>query len=85
MQGKRLLLEANERLPISTPVSVECEDAMFLGEVVACAKTSSQGWKLDIKVEQIVDGLQGLMALRARLLGEGVPKAFTFTPVSIWN
>ncbi len=85
MQGKRLILEAGERLPVSTAVSVECEDALFLGEVVACTRTSGQAWKLDIKVEQIVDGLQSLMALRARLLAEGVPKAFTSMPISIWN
>ena len=30
-------------------------------------------WKLEVRVEQILSGLQSLVALRAQLLGEAVP------------
>ena len=65
MHGKRLSLEAGEALPVSSVISVEYDDELFLGEVVSCVETE-QGWNLQIKVEQILTGLQSLMALRAR-------------------
>lgn len=71
MQGKRMHLEAAQRLTISSPVSVECNDAMFLGEVIACSPVAGS-WHIEIKVKQILTGLQSLVALRSRLLGEGV-------------
>ena len=36
MDGKRLVLESPERISMATPISVEYNDAMFLGEVVVC-------------------------------------------------
>lgn len=83
MDGKNLRLEAPERISISAPVSVEYSDAMFLGEVIGCQRGSGNGWELQIKVDQILTGLQSLCALRAQLLGEGVPVATRgFVPVS---
>ena len=73
MDGKTLKLEAPERISISAPVSVEYSDAMFLGEVVGCQRGSGGGWELQIKVDQILTGLQSLCALRAQLLGESLP------------
>ncbi|HMF75777.1 MAG TPA: hypothetical protein VK604_08965 [Bryobacteraceae bacterium] len=70
IHGKRLLLESPERLRISTPVSVEYNDALFLGEVISCRRESGDIWQMEVKVEQILTGLQSLMALRAGLLGE---------------
>ncbi len=75
IEGKRLLVDATKAVSTSTPVSVRYEDALFLGEVVTCAAGVSENWKLEIKVEQILTGLQSLMALRASLLSEGVPLA----------
>ncbi|HEY3939286.1 MAG TPA: hypothetical protein VGL97_17780 [Bryobacteraceae bacterium] len=73
MQDKRLTLEAPERLGVSSVVSVEYNDTMFLGEVLACRRaTTPDIWQIEIKVEQILTGLQSLMALRAGLLGESV-------------
>ena len=71
MQGKRLLIEASEPLAVSTAVSVEYDDTLFLGEVITCSEVK-QVWELEIKVEQVLTGLQSLMALRNRLLSEGV-------------
>jgi hypothetical protein len=73
MDGKSLKLEAPERIGISAPVSVEYSDAMFLGEVVACQRVNTGVWELNIKVDQILTGLQSLCTLRAQLLGESVP------------
>lgn len=84
MNGKRLSVESTEAVPVSTALSVEYDDELFLGEVVTCAE-AAPGWKLDIKVEQILTGLQSLMALRARLLSEGVPQPLGLMPVGARN
>lgn len=84
MDGKRLSVEAAEALPVSTALSVECDDELFLGEVVTCSE-AEQNWKLEIKVEQILTGLQSLMALRARLLSEGVPQPLALMPIGARN
>lgn len=83
MQGKRLLLEAGQKLPVSTAVSIEYNDAMFLGEVVTCTAASGPLWHLEVKVEQILTGLQSLVALRSRLLGEGVVSPYSLEPATI--
>jgi hypothetical protein len=75
MDGKHLKLEAPERISISAPVSVEYSDAMFLGEVVGCQHGIGGIWELNIKVDQILTGLQSLCLLRSQLLNEGVPLA----------
>jgi hypothetical protein len=83
MQDKRLILEAPERLGISTLLSVEYNDAMFLGEVVGCRRGATGDiWQIEIKVEQVLTGLQSLMALRAGLLGEGVKQPHGFIPAA---
>jgi hypothetical protein len=69
MDGKRLILEAPERISMSTPVSVEYNDAMFLGEVILCKSDLPGSYRVEIYVEQILTGLQSLMALRVGLLG----------------
>jgi len=73
-EGKRLSLQASEPVPISSVVSVEFNDALFLGEVVACTGAVNKSCDIEIKVEQILSGLQSLMALRSHLLSEGVPQ-----------
>ena len=55
---------------MSTPVSVEYNDALFLGEVMLCKVGSDGVFRVEIFVEQILTGLQSLMALRAGLLGD---------------
>jgi hypothetical protein len=72
-EGKRLVLQTSEPVPISSAVSVEFNDALFLGEVVACTG-GNKTCDIEIKVEQILSGLQSLMALRSHLLSEGVPQ-----------
>ena len=72
MHGKRLTLEAAESIPTSKLISVEYDDTMFLGEVVTCVAAQNT-WSVEVKVEQVLNGLQSLLALRSRLLSEGVP------------
>lgn len=73
-QGKRLSLTSRDRIPASTPVHVEYNDALFLGEVIACTHNCDDSWNLEVGVEQVLTGLQSLMNLRARLIGEAVPE-----------
>lgn len=84
MHGKRLTLEACESVPSRTALSVEYEDTLFLGEVVSCMG-SENAWSIEIKVEQVLNGLQSLMALRSRLLSEGVPQPFGPPRVGVLN
>lgn len=85
MEGKRLIVEANEPISISTALSVEHEDNLFLGEVVICAGQSPDIYRMEIKIEQILTGLQSLMNLRAGLLGERVPQPLSLMPVGMRN
>src|SRR3954452_21171625 len=73
MEDKRLSLVSNGRVPAFTAVSIEYDDALFLGEVVACTEDVTHAWHVEVKVEQILTGLQSLMNLRASLLGEPAP------------
>ncbi len=70
--NKTLTVSAGERLSLSTPLSVEHNDAMFLGEVIGCTPENGSTYQIRIRVHQVVSGLQGLMNLRAQLLGEPV-------------
>jgi hypothetical protein len=72
MQGKRLIVDVSDPIATSAAVTVECDDAMFLGEVVAATAQNGR-YHVEIAVEQRLSGLQSLMALRAQLLGENVP------------
>ena len=71
MENKRLCLRTAERVAVLTPVTLEYNDALFLGDVVACGALASGVFDLQVKVEQVLTGLERLMTLRARLLGEG--------------
>lgn len=72
--SRRLTISVSESLPVSSVISVQCEDAMFLGEVAICTTEGDEHWQAEVRVEQILSGLAGLMSLRARLLGEPVPE-----------
>jgi len=82
MRGKRLLLSASEKVGESTVVSVEHEDTLLIGEVIACANVEGR-FQLEIHVEQMLTGLQSLMALRANLLGEGVAAPSALVPMGV--
>jgi hypothetical protein len=69
---------------MSSPVSVEYNDAMFLGEVIICQPAGDGNYRVEIRVEQILTGLQSLIALRAGLLGSAAPVTPSgFVPVGV--
>jgi hypothetical protein len=74
MQGKRLIVDVQEPVAVSSAITVECDDAMFLGEVAAVTPANGR-YHVEISVEQVLSGLQSLMALRAQLLGENTSAA----------
>lgn len=80
VDGKRMSLVAFERVPASTALMVEYNDALFLGEVVACTQDVASAWHMEVRIEQILTGLESLMNLRANLLGEAVPVAPRMVP-----
>lgn len=65
--GRHLRVQAKNAIGSSTTVTVEYDDQLFLGEVVTC-RPAGEVFALDIKVEQILSGLQSLIALRDALL-----------------
>lgn len=85
LKGKRLLVELGERLRASQAVSVQYNDAMFLGEVLGCQEMNNGDFQVEVKVEQILTGLQSLMVLRSRLIGEPVPQALGLMPAGVRN
>jgi hypothetical protein len=70
IEGKRLTVESEERAPLSAVVSVQCDDTLFLGEVITSVPAANGSWRAEVKVEQILTGLQSLMNLRSHLLSE---------------
>jgi hypothetical protein len=83
VKDQRLSLVSSARVPASTALSVEYEDALFLGEVVACTQDVNHAWHVEIKIEQILTGLQSLMNLRASLLGEPAPAPLRMVPAAL--
>ena len=67
-EHQRLLVTASQPLALASAVTVEHEDVLFVGEVVACAPEREGVWKVLIQVHQLLNGLQSLTILRERLL-----------------
>jgi hypothetical protein len=62
-------LQSPQAIPASVPLTIEHDDALYLGEAIHCLALDSV-YEVDIAVEQVLTGLQSLVALRARLLDE---------------
>jgi hypothetical protein len=77
-RGNRLALLTDRDIPLCLPLTVEHEDALYLGEVVkSCSPQADidvsqdqSEYQVEIHVEQVLSGLQSLVSLRARLLDE---------------
>jgi hypothetical protein len=63
----RLTLITDERLAAFTALGVEYNDVLFLGEVIRSSPRADNEWTIDIKIAQILTGLENLMILRAEL------------------
>lgn len=68
-------MEIWERVPLFAVVSVECEDQLFLGEIITSVATTSGSWRVEAEVERVLNGLQSLMNLRSKLVDAGVGRA----------
>jgi hypothetical protein len=77
VSGKRLIVRLSEPYPACTAVTVQCEDVMFLGDVISSVAEAAGGYRSEIKIHQVLTGLQNLMNLRARLLEEGAGQRVT--------
>jgi hypothetical protein len=69
VDGHRMRLQSAQAIPPSVPISVEHDDALYLGEVVNCLARDCV-YEVDMDIEQVLTGLQSLVSLRARLLDE---------------
>ena len=67
-ENKRLQLSCSRPLPAFQALTVEHEDMLFLGEVIACCPESGNEWTVLIKVDQILTALQSLLRLRKELI-----------------
>lgn len=81
-ENKKLVLESREALPFGCAISVEYNDALFLGEVVGSVRLNGN-WDVNVQVESVLTGLQSLMNLRERLLGESVRISPVETPEAV--
>jgi hypothetical protein len=68
-RGRSLCLASAAVVPAGSAVSVEYGDALYLGEVVRSTARDGQ-WIVEIGVEQILSGLNSLLALRKSLMCE---------------
>jgi hypothetical protein len=80
VSGKQLSVRVLDQYPPYTAVTVQCEDVMFLGDIICCVPQPAGGYRSDVKIHQVLTGLQNLMNLRARLLGEGAGHPVSATP-----
>lgn len=57
---------------------------MFLGEVVSARSLPHGYWQVDVQVEQVLSGLQSLLALRCQLLGEAFVPRMDFQAAGVY-
>ena len=69
LKDGRLQIIAATSVSAGAAVGIETDDALLLGEVISSAP-KPHAWHIEIRVEQILDDLTSLMALRAKLLEE---------------
>ena len=69
VKGHRMHVQSSQAIPACVPLSVQHDDALYLGEAVYCLALDCV-YEVDIDVEQVLTGLQGLVSLRARLFDE---------------
>ena len=72
---KRLIFTGHQWLPVSSAVSLEYDDVLFVGEVLACQGEAYNTWKVLVQVQQQLNGLESLLHLRQQLLGTPVTPA----------
>jgi hypothetical protein len=81
LKDGRLQIVAATAVASGAAVGVEMNDALLLGEVISSAP-KPHAWHIEIRVEQILDDLTSLMALRAKLLEENKAAVLPLTTKS---
>ncbi|HSU57817.1 MAG TPA: hypothetical protein VLI55_00775 [Bryobacteraceae bacterium] len=66
-RGDWLSICTAERIALSTAAAVQYNNALFIGEVLACREMDA-AWIIRIKVKRMLTNLQSLMRLRSALL-----------------
>jgi hypothetical protein len=67
-ERQQLLVTTDHPFSLASAVTVQHEDVLFIGEVMACGPEVEKDGKVLIKVHQLLNGLQSLTILRERLL-----------------
>ena len=68
-EQKRLVFTAHQLRPVSSAVSLEYNNVLFVGEVLACQAEAQNTWKVLVQVQPLLNGLESLLHLRQQLLG----------------
>ena len=68
-EHRRLLFKSRRSFSISSAISLEYDDVLFVGEVLACVREPDDAWKVLVQVQHMLNGLQSLLHLRNQLLG----------------
>lgn len=67
--GMRVLLDAP--VAAGSPIRVDADSCIFLGEVCYCAPDPEGGWSAGVVLEQPLDSLEDLARLTEALMDEG--------------
>lgn len=67
-EHQQLRVTARQHFALSSAVTVEHDDVLFVGEVMACTPAGEGAWTVLMRVHQLLNGLQSLTILRERLL-----------------
>lgn len=70
--GTGLLVSVGEPVGCGTPVRIEGNDMLLLGEVCRCEK-SGQDYRLAVKIRHCLSGMKELDRLNRALLGDATP------------
>ena len=66
---RHLTIIAGERITLSTAVSIEHRNNLWMGDVCSCEQLDEGCFEIGITVAHKLTGLDSLMRLRAELLG----------------
>lgn len=78
-QRGRLSVSCMRSIPSFRAITIECEDTLFLCEVLSStAELSEQKWIVLLEVKHVLTALQSLLTLRAQLLNAELGTRSTF-------
>lgn len=66
-RDQSLVITTTESISLSAIVTVQCDDVLLIGEVVACSREAERCWAIRIKVVHTLKHLEILTRLRSEL------------------